>query len=232
MRTRSPSSLSHVTDARERVSSASPQEDSRCDRDTLPTGARIRERLHNGSVPRLVPPTTIVHASFLSAMAEFRAEGRGGAENDSMIGHEMQTFGTAWATPASFADYVEQLQAQSLPDSPRPAGRVPCTTLWYVEGPVYLGRLAIRHRLTPALLETGGHIGYDVRPSARRRGHATAMLRSALPVARGLGIDPALVTCDTGNVASRRVIEANGGVLEDERKGKLRFWVSTDPGAS
>ena len=149
-----------------------------------------------------------------------------------MIGHEMQTFGTAWATTASFAGYVEQLQAQSLPDSPRPAGRVPCTTLWYVEGPVYLGRLAIRHRLTPALLETGGHIGYDVRPSARRRGHATAMLRSALPVARGLGIDPALVTCDTGNVASRRVIEANGGVLEDERKGKLRFWVSTDPGAS
>ena len=224
------SSLSQVSGHRERVSPASSQEDSRRDRDTLPTAGLMRERLHNGSVPHLVPPTTSVHASFLSAMAEFRAEGRGGPEDDSMIGHEMRSFGATWATPARFADYVEQLRAQA--DSPRPAGHVPCTTLWYVEGPVYIGRLAIRHRLTPALLETGGHIGYDVRPSARRRGHATAMLRTALPVARGLGIDPALVTCDTGNVASRKVIEANGGVLEDERQGKLRFWVPTDPAAS
>ena len=58
------------------------------------------------------------------------------------------------------------------------------------------------------------------------------MLRTALPVASGLGIDPALVTCDTGNVASRRVIEANGGVLGDERQGKLRFWVPTHSGDS
>lgn len=165
-------------------------------------------------------------------MAEFQAEGRGAPEDDSMIGHEIRTFGTDWATPAGFADYVEHLRAQPLEDSPRPAGRVPCTTLWYVEGPVYLGRLAIRHRLTPALLEAGGHVGFDVRPSARRRGHATAMLSTALPAARGFGIDPALVTCDTGNVASRRVIEANGGLLEDERNGKLRFWVSTDPASS
>lgn len=231
---RCPQPVQPVTSDRsaERVSPASPQEDWRCDRDTLPTGGLMRERVHNGSVPHLVPPTTSVHASFLSAMAEFHAERRGALEDDSMIGHEMRSFGTTWATPASFADYVEHLRAQALEVSPRPAGRVPCTTLWYVEGPVYLGRLAIRHRLTPALLETGGHIGYDVRPSARRRGYATAMLRTALPVARGLGIDPALVTCDTGNVASRKVIEANGGVLEDERQGKLRFWVPTDSGDS
>lgn len=104
---------------------------------------------------------------------------------------------------------------------------MPCTTLWYVDGQTYVGRLAIRHRLTPRLLEAGGHIGFDVRPSARRRGHATAMLRSALPVALELGIDSALLTCDIDNVASRRVIEANGGELEDERRGRLRFWVPT-----
>lgn len=40
-----------------------------------------------------------------------------------------------------------------------------------------------------------------------------------------MGIDPVLVTCDTGNAGSRRVIEAGGGVLEDERRGKLRYWV-------
>jgi len=108
---------------------------------------------------------------------------------------------------------------------------VPCTTLWWVEDDEYLGRLAIRHRLTEWLRKVGGHIGYDVRPTARRQGHATAMLRAALPRARELGIDDVLVTCDVDNVASRRVIEANGGRFEDERDGKLRFWVLTNPAA-
>jgi predicted acetyltransferase len=79
--------------------------------------------------------------------------------------------------------------------------------------------------LTPWLRDYGGHVGYDVRPSARRRGHATAMLRRALPWCRDLGIDPVLVTCDVDNVASRRVIEKAGGQFEDRRDGKLRFWV-------
>jgi predicted acetyltransferase len=91
---------------------------------------------------------------------------------------------------------------------------------------VYLGRLTIRHRLTTHLRDLCGHIGYDVRPSARRRGHATAMLAAAIPVARGLGIDSVLVTRDHANIASRKVIETNGGVL-DQRGGKLRYWVPT-----
>jgi predicted acetyltransferase len=53
------------------------------------------------------------------------------------------------------------------------------------------------------------------------------MLHDALPVARRLGINPALVTCDVTNVASRKVIEHNGGILEDQRGVKLRFWVPT-----
>ena len=104
---------------------------------------------------------------------------------------------------------------------------MPATTMWWADGDEYLGRLTIRHRLTPSLLMVGGHIGYDVRPSARRRGHATAMLAAALPVAHGLNIDAALITCVVGNVGSRKVIEANGGVLEDVRDGMLRFWAPT-----
>ena len=53
------------------------------------------------------------------------------------------------------------------------------------------------------------------------------MLTQSLPIAGALGIDPALVTCDLDNTASRKVIEAAGGELEDERHGKLRFWVPT-----
>ena len=66
-----------------------------------------------------------------------------------------------------------------------------------------------------------------MRPSARRRGVATAALAAALPVAAALGIDPALLTCDDDNVASGRVIETNGGVLEDVRDGIRRYWVPT-----
>jgi predicted acetyltransferase len=51
------------------------------------------------------------------------------------------------------------------------------------------------------------------------------MLRAVRPICRGLGIDPALVTCDVDNEGSRRVIEACGGVLENEHNGKLRWWV-------
>lgn len=178
-------------------------------------------------MPELVRPTTSVQASFLAAMAEFRAEGRGGSDDESMIGSENRAYGATWHAPAGFAAYVDALRADADEDAPRPGWRVPGTTLWWVEGADYLGRLAIRHRLTERLLEIGGHIGYDVRPSARRRGYATAMLREALPIAAGLGIEKALVTCDTDNVASRRVIESAGGVLEDERSGKLRFWVPT-----
>ncbi|GAA2755659.1 GNAT family N-acetyltransferase [Actinopolymorpha rutila] len=180
-----------------------------------------------GAMPDLVTPTPAVRVSFLQAMQEFLTEGRGTVEDNSMIGREFREYAAVWSTPDGFAAYVADLRAAGREETPRPNGFVPSTTLWYVDGEEYLGRLAIRHRLTPFLLEVGGHIGYDVRPSARRRGHATAMLAAALPTSRHLGIDPVLVTCDTDNVGSRKVIEGNGGVLEDERNGKLRYWVPT-----
>lgn len=178
-------------------------------------------------MPILTLPTTAVQASFLEAMAEFRAEGRGGPDDNSMIGHEHRAYGATWSTPAEFARYVQRLRADSLEDSPRPPGYVPCTTWWWTDDDRYLGRIALRHRLTPFLLEVGGHVGYDVRPSARRNGHATAMLGAVLPRVRAHGIDRALLTCDHDNLGSRKVIEANGGRLEDRRGVKLRFWVPT-----
>lgn len=179
-------------------------------------------------MPELLLPLVDVHASFVAGMKEFEAEGRGAAEDDSMVGREIRRFRDSWHDPAEFARFVRWLRAQSDQENPdRPPTHVPCTTWWWVEGQEYLGRIALRHRLNEFLFERGGHIGYDVRPSARRRGHATAMLRAVLPLARALGIESALVTCLRENVASRRVIETCGGVLEDERAGMLRFWVPT-----
>jgi predicted acetyltransferase len=182
-------------------------------------------------MPRLSRPVPEVRLSFIAAMREFQAEGRGGADDLTNIGDEIRDYADTWSTPEGFTAYVARLRDQALEDSARPEGYVPSTTLWWIEGDDYLGRLAIRHRLTPRLREAGGHIGYDVRPSARRRGHATAMLRAAVPVARKLGIDQALITCDVDNIASRRVIERNGGVRQDRYGDKWRFWVPTAPHA-
>jgi predicted acetyltransferase len=180
-----------------------------------------------GVMPELVLPTPRVRLSFLTAMAEFEREGRRGAGDDTMLGSEIQEYGSSWATRGGFEEYVRWLRAQALESSPRPKGYVPSTTLWWTDGSDYLGRIAIRHRLTPGLREVGGHIGYDVRPSARRQGHATAMLRAALPAALQLNINPVLLTCDTDNLGSRKAIERNGGFLEDQRGDKVRYWVPT-----
>lgn len=160
-----------------------------------------------------------MRVSFLEAMAEFRAEGRGGLADGSLEGDFLRAYALRPLDGAEFAAYVaaELRRAEG-------EGR---TVLWYVEGDAYLGRLSIRHRPGARELRRGGHIGYNVRPSARGRGHATAILRAALPVAHALGIDPALLTCDAGNAASRRVIERCGGVLAEQDGEVLRYWVRT-----
>ena len=175
----------------------------------------------------LTEPTVAVHRSFLAAWDEL------GPDDDHWMGvHAYGDSEQSWSReqaedPAEFARLVEAVKRDAEPDTALPPDIVHQTTLWFVEGDEWLGRLAIRHRLTPALTELGGHIGYVVRPSARRKGYATQMLTQSLPVAAGLGIDPAQLTCDTDNLPSRRVIEAAGGELDDERHGKLRFWVPT-----
>ena len=171
----------------------------------------------------LVRPDVRYRRSFIVAMAEFADEGRTG--DHSMVGDDIASFSATWGTGDGFATYVDRLILDE--SQPRKAEFVECTSFFWVEGEEYLGRIAVRHRLNDWLKEVGGHIGYDVRRSARRRGHATAMLRAVLPFCRDLGIEQALVTCDTDNVGSRKVIEHCGGVLEDERQGKLRYWVPT-----
>ena len=184
------------------------------------------------AAPRLAVPAAGHRASFFEALGEYHAEGR-----------HLELPADLLADPAEFARYVAALAAgaakpgeadsylAALEQRPLlttwPDGYVPQTVLWWAAGDEYLGRLSIRHHLTPHLLHEGGHIGFEVRPSARRRGHAAAMLAAALPLAAALGVDPARLDCDAGNAASRRVIEKNGGVLDEERDGTLYFWIPT-----
>lgn len=174
-------------------------------------------------MPLLVRPTVTVMDSFLEAMDEFVAEGARDLQTVDWI----EEWSDQWHRPAGFEAFVDRVRAQEVDESAIPSHWVLTSTRWWIEGDTYLGRIALRQRLNAKLADIGGHIGYDVRPSARRQGHATRMLTAMLPLAREHGIDPALVTCDDDNAGSIKVIESAGGVLEDVRGTKRRYWVPT-----
>jgi predicted acetyltransferase len=127
----------------------------------------------------------------------------------------------------SFSDYL-QLLKNNREGVNLPPDRVPDTRLFAFVGDEIVGRVGIRHTLNEYLATAGGHIGYHVITRYRRRGYATEMLRLALPIARGVGITRALITCDDGNIASAKTIEKNGGVFESVLSGnpaKRRYWI-------
>ncbi|KUM33623.1 GNAT family N-acetyltransferase [Arthrobacter sp. EPSL27] len=170
---------------------------------------------------RLIAPDAKFHSSWLEGSEEFDGARRDGGGADDWPLEELRDF-------QSFRRFVAFLLEDAWPGTPRKPGYVPCTYLWIVDGDTFLGSLAIRHELTDFLLNEGGHIGYSVRPSARRRGHASTALADALPLARELGISRVLITCDEDNLGSRATIEKNGGVYEDSRNGKRRYWANTE----
>lgn len=88
------------------------------------------------------------------------------------------------------------------------------------------GFLSLRLRLNAYLIESGGHIGYSVRPSQRNNGIAKSMLKEGIKVARQKNIQDVLITCHDNNPASRAVIMANFGKLEDIRNHVERYWIT------
>ena len=118
-----------------------------------------------------------------------------------------------------------------------PAGWVPISVFWQILGHEVVGVANVRHGLSDELRVFGGHIGYTIRPSRRRQGLGTSILRLALNEAFQLGIQDVLVTCGKDNVASARVIIGNGGVLDSEsfveRQEAIiqRYWVPATPAA-
>ena len=97
-----------------------------------------------------------------------------------------------------------------------------------------VGMIQVRHRFNAFLKEYGGHIGYSVRPSERRKGYASWMLKAVKPFCREIGLDAILVTCLAGNEISRRVILKNGGVYDATVHEPMencmieRYWIRLD----
>ncbi len=125
-------------------------------------------------------------------------------------------------------------QLQSLVDASRgaglPNGWVPCTTSWLLDAErKVVGMSRLRHSLTPFLEAKGGNIGYCIKRSERGKGLGKFALKETLALARRLGLERVMIAAYPSNAASLRVIEANGGVLDDEREAEghryRRYWV-------
>ncbi len=95
-------------------------------------------------------------------------------------------------------------------------GRVPSSYFWLVDEKSFIGEVSIRHYLTEELNKRGGNIGYGIRLSRQKQGFGTLILKLALVKAIELGLEKALITCDDDNYGSIKVIENNGGILENK----------------
>lgn len=110
--------------------------------------------------------------------------------------------------------------------------KVPYDVFWLVDGETFIGEASIRYELNDWLIEAGGHIGYGIRSGFQRQGYGKLILKLSLEKCRDHGIGSVLVTCNESNIASAKIIEANGGVFEDLRNDPMldgmlkRYWIA------
>ena len=166
---------------------------------------------------RLVRLDLSMEAEYRAFLQEFEAAGEGLTPAAAAI-----PSGMSFSQFYSYRRRMEQWVAC-------PEGIVPSTLFLLVDREDHiLGAIDVRHDLTEYLENYGGHIGYGVRPSQRKKGLGTAMLRMALPLARTLGLRRVLITCKDWNIPSARVMEKNGGIMEDIRSDGTdsfrRYW--------
>lgn len=130
-------------------------------------------------------------------------------------------------------EWLEELEKLSRVET-CPDGYVPMTQFICVREAdnKLVGVIQVRHYFNDYLEKFGGNIGYSVRPSERRKGYATEMLKLILPYCKELGLDKVLITCSEDNEGSRKVIKNNGGIYESTVNGpnrkanRERYWIS------
>ncbi|WP_242270200.1 GNAT family N-acetyltransferase [Bacillus cereus group sp. BfR-BA-01395] len=166
----------------------------------------------------LLTPTTDLQDEYLDFYNEWKDSG------ETMIPWVISK--DPFNFPAMVQELLDAHNGVNLPQS-----WVPDSTYWLVtDNNRIVGAVNIRHSLTEHLFNAGGHIGYGIRPSERRKGYATKLLELSLEKTKKLNITRALVVCDEVNTASEKTILHNGGVRDDdfiEEDGNVvrRFWI-------
>ena len=168
----------------------------------------------NAQNPVLVELSADLKEKFLELAEDFRSAG----EDRYELG------------PKDFEAFLESLEMYRTGKN-LPAGHVRSNTFFLLDGDKLIGSGSLRHELSETLAVFGGHIGYAVRPSERRQGYGSLILRLTLEKARALGLVRVFLTCDTDNIASSKIIEKHGGRLENqifyEPAGKQisQYWI-------
>src|SRR3990167_5078160 len=171
----------------------------------------------------LVLPSAEYKDSFIEAVKEYKSE----AETEPIRSYSSLSIDDL---KANFEAFVERERSHAEGKNQQ-EGYVPQTEFWLVDGGEYIGHVRIRQRLTEHLLQIGGHIGYDIRPSKRGKGYGNKILALGLQKAKEMGIERVRITCDVDNILSRKMIERNRGILENEIPNpetdvnKARFWI-------
>ena len=120
----------------------------------------------------------------------------------------------AYATfAADYRDHGEPERAAKYGELAAYLATAPAHSFWLVERDQLLGVVRIRPQLDANEERYDGHVGYDIAPAHRRRGHGTQILRLALAELHELGVLRVIATCLDANVGSRLTIERCGGTL-------------------
>jgi len=142
-----------------------------------------------------------------------------------------QTIYGVWDIATTAKDYILAAKNHER-GRDLPKGWVSHSTYWLIEKNMFVGEVQIRHKLSKHLRKIGGHIGYLIRPSMRKKGYGKKILALALKKAKRIGINKALVTCDATNIGSKKIIEASGGIFEKTtnmgrgKPKKLLYWIN------
>ena len=117
----------------------------------------------------------------------------------------------------TYEKWIEALPKKKEKEYSESIGKVPGSTYFMVRESdnKIIGMFNLRYYLNDYLKKYGGHIGYGVRPTERRKGYATILLYKALEKCRELGLEDVLVTCKEDNIGSAKTIEKNHGVLKE-----------------
>nr|WP_184191315.1 GNAT family N-acetyltransferase [Paenibacillus sp. JGP012] len=166
----------------------------------------------------LTNPSIELKDAYLSFYEEWKQSGEG------MVPWVIQK------DPENFEDMITWLNHNKQGKNTN--GFVANSTYWLVANDIVVGAVNIRQELTDKLFHSGGHIGYGIRPSERRKGYAAELLKLALLECKKLAISKVLVVCDEINEASKKTIVKNGGLrdkdfIEEDGNVLNRFWIET-----